>query len=121
MKAVLYTHDLEPITVLQLQPWAVEYLQRHRSVRLAVTPPLPDFPVEPLPTDMTCVVRTVTITADWLFKDGHRTMMLFTRDEESALLLRAAFLPGQTRELREREAEAFSRGFLYALDRLGDR
>jgi len=46
-------------------------------------------------------------------------MILFTHNEESALLLKSAFLPGQQAELKLRDRDAFARGVMRALEMLG--
>lgn len=63
--------------------------------------------------------RLVEIFGERLVRRGHEMLMLFTRDEESALLLRAEFLPGQRGELHNRERSAFASGFLQALQKFG--
>ena len=64
-------------------------------------------------------LKTVEIFAERIVRRGREHMMLFTRDEESALLLKCAFLPGQQAGLQKREREAFVRGFLEALANVG--
>jgi len=120
MRAVLYTHDMEPITVLELQPWAVEYLTKRGIVSMAVTRPLSyTLPIRGLPhLPEECVWR-VDITAEYFARNGRRHLFLFTHQEEHALLLRSAFLPGQRSALRDRDKEAFGKGFMAALDMLG--
>ena len=61
----------------------------------------------------------MTIFAERFIRRGQEYMMLVTRDEENALLLKCAFLPGQQAGLQERERTAFTRGFLDALARVG--
>ena len=123
MLTVLYTNDFEPITVLSLQRSAVRMLEDHGRISLAVlTPPSPQAngpPVGRPAWDEMCSVRYVSIFAEKLCRRGKTTMMLFTDDEEAALLLKAAFLPGQTRAVNDREMAGFGRGFLAALDLLG--
>lgn len=120
MRTVLYTEDFEPITVIELQPWAWDFLREHRSVRLAVFRPVearanPD--AENVPRhDMSSWI--VHITADVLVRGKHTTMMLFTRDEKAALLLKSELLPGQHRDVQDREKTAFAKGFLHALNNL---
>lgn len=36
MRTVLYTFEFEPITVIELKPWAEQYLLAHSRVRLPV-------------------------------------------------------------------------------------
>ena len=114
MRAVLYTHDMIPITVLDVPPMYHAYLQENRQLILAIRPDF-KFTDHEDAIAMHISLRTVTITAEWFHRRGERHLMLFTQDEESALLLQASFLPGQTREVREREQKAFAAGFFKAL------
>ncbi|HJV52810.1 MAG TPA: hypothetical protein VJ652_15185 [Noviherbaspirillum sp.] len=117
MRTVLYTDDMEPITVLELTGFAENYLDFHGEVTLPVIPPPSTMAREMTPTELS--FKTVRIRAERFIRNGERHMLLFTADEESALLLEAAFLPGQRRALQDSERRAFARGFLDALARLG--
>lgn len=46
--------------------------------------------------------------------------MLFTHDEETALQMKAAFLPGQQGAMQDMQRIAFAYGFLTALRKLGE-
>lgn len=120
MRAVLYAHDMEPITVIHLESWAWEFLRDHGSVRLAVIPPAQAFFD---PDAMSAPTRgtnwIVHITAELLVRGKHRSLMLFTNDEEAALLLKSELLPGQHKDVQNRERSAFARGFMDALNMLG--
>ena len=121
MRAVLYADDIEPITVIELSELAERYLNKFGMVRLAVLTPLTlsdmiDYEQRPLQQPWSGIVR---IFAESFVRRGREHMMLFTPDEESALLLKCAFLPGQQSRLQEREREAFARGFLKALAAVG--
>lgn len=119
MRAVLYAHDMEPITVLELTALAWDYLERTGVVRLAIpTEPMPSV-CSPSSVPMMGELKTVTITAEPLRRRDQRILMLFTHDEENALLLRSALLPGQRHDDEERQRQAFARGFLRALQQLG--
>lgn len=120
MRVVLYADDMEPITVIDLPALAKGYLNERGMVRLAVQlpPMLSVLAAQQAPRFDGC--KTVTIFAERFVRNGREHMMLFTRDEESALLLKCAFLPGQQAGLQERERTAFARGFLEALARVGD-
>jgi hypothetical protein len=119
MRAVLYASDFEPITVIDLPEFAMEYLEKYRFVRLPVlrppqtTPwdeasmPEPNFPL-------------VKIWAERLRHPRGEHLMLFTEDEEMALLLKSTFLPGQRSALHDVERRAFAQGFLNALQHLGN-
>jgi hypothetical protein len=123
MRVVLYAHDMEPITILELSEWPYQFLQKHGTVRLAVIPPInmssvsrygmtPDEPIA-----YKC--WHVEITAEKLHRNGEVHLMLFTHNEEQAMLLKSAFLPGQRAALKEHEREAFAKGFLRAIQTLG--
>lgn len=120
MRVVLYADDMEPITVIDLPTLAEGYLNEHGIVRLAVQlpPMLSVLAAQQMPRFDDC--KTVTIFAERFVRHRREHMMLFTRDEESALLLKCAFLPGQQAGLQERERDAFARGFMNALARVGD-
>ncbi len=114
MRTVLYTNDMEPITVLELRPWQVEHLERHRMVTLAVMPEANWMRAGESLSPKT--LPYVRITAEWFRRGNQQIMLLFTRHEENAMLLDSEFLPGQRRLLREKEREAFGRGVLAALN-----
>jgi hypothetical protein len=117
MHAVLYTHQLEPITVVDIPMWLWERLAQGQTIRLAVmeSPSLvpTDSPPDYRPLKM------VEIFGERIRRRGHETLMLFTADEENAMLLKAEFLPGQRGELRDRVRGAFAAGFLKALQEFG--
>lgn len=114
--AVLYTEALEPITVVELPEAAYYYIERNGYVRIPVTEPLVFHDPEP---HIYKPLRDVRIWAERFVRKGRMHHFLFTDDDENALLLRAAFLPGQRRGMREREARARAKGFLDALRALG--
>lgn len=119
MLAVLYTHQLEPITVVDIPMWAWERLSRGDCVRLHVPEPVRINPMSRWDS-LTYQPRVVEIFGDKLRRGEHETLMLFTGDEESALLLKADFLPGQRGEAQRRERGAFAAGVLRAFQALGD-
>lgn len=121
MKAVLYANDFEPITVIQIEPWAYQFLIKTGNVRLAVHPrQIAMFDPQATPV-MEMNKYIVNITAERIRRGPHEALMLFTNDEEAALLLKAAFLPGQYFEVQERESDSFAKGLLHAINSLGDR
>lgn len=116
MRVVLYAEDMEPITVLELSAWVVQHLERHRTVRIPVLlPPMTLAGDGTLPTHPQSF-PVVDIFAERLAHHGRNSLILFTRSEENALLLKCAFLPGQEAGLQEREREHFAKGFLSALN-----
>ena len=115
MKAVLYTQQLEPITVVDLPMWALEKLGKGEYINIPV--PLPPVLVPgrfPEPVDLYREQRVV-IHGERFTRRGCDVLMLFTNNEETALMLKAAFLPGQEGEVQNRQAKAFASGFLRAI------
>jgi hypothetical protein len=117
VNVVLYTHELEPITVFSLDPRACERLRQGGTWNIPVFRPLPLAPLRDAALIINQPMPIVRITAQPLRKGEYETLMLFTHDEESALLLRSNLLPGQRNE-RQREdwLRGFSAGFLHALN-----
>lgn len=118
MHAVLYTNKLEPITVVDLPMWLWYRLGRGEVIRLAVQEQIGFLPANsPPPAEIR--TRVVSIFGEKFRRREHEALMLFTADEENALLLQAEFLPGQRGEVRNRERSAFAGGFLKALQAYG--
>ena len=115
MQAVLYTHQLEPITVVDIPMWLWERLAQGQTISLAAREPV-SF------EDSPCYrpIRKVDIFGELMRRRGHETLMLFTSDEENALLLKSEFLPGQRGELQLRERSAFAKGFMKALQNFSE-
>ena len=119
MRTVLYDYYFEPITILELSEFAVNHLNKYRSVRI----PVPISPLtkisdpDSIPNNIN--FKTVTITCDILIKNNIKHMVLFTNDDENALLLKSAFLPGQRSQLSEIEKNAFAKGFIKACNLIG--
>lgn len=118
MRAVLYAYDLEPITIIDVPHGAMDYLRKHGIVRIHVpTFPKASFPLSsPIQTEF----KHVTIRAEKFVFGDQETMMLFTHDEETALQMKAAFLPGQLGAIQDMQRNAFAYGFLTALCKLGE-
>jgi hypothetical protein len=109
---------MEPITALELTGWAEEFLLKNRTINLPIyrdvtwedyTRPIENPDTRPF---------YVTITTEVLIRNGQRHLMLFAKDEESALLLESVFLPGQRRALRDAEGRAETRGAMKFLEAL---
>lgn len=112
MRAVLYAYDLEPITIIEVPHGAMYYLRKHGIVRLHVPSNL-TAPVD-------CEFKVVTIRAEKFVFGDQETLMLFTHDEETALQMKATFLPGQLGAIQDLQRNAFAYGFLTALRKLGE-
>lgn len=100
MNVVLYTMDLEPITVIDLPLWAMEQGESQGAVRLAVPQPLPVTPYTC--TDIRSMrVHAVLLRFHRLRFYGRDGWMVTVDDEALALKLRASWLPGQQREIND--------------------
>lgn len=122
MQAVIYTHQLEPITVVSIKPELWRRLERGDHIQLPV-------PIRCSLENITeqfmlsSSVITVRIHGEVFARRGHRSLMLFTEDEEHALLLRPDYLPGQRGDMQRKVKDAhqlgFIKGFMEALDAFG--
>jgi hypothetical protein len=99
MNVVLYTTDLEPITILELPLWLMEQLEKQGAIRIAVLkPPRLVHSGEAITFDMP---ETVTVYAERLrWKDNTTKLILVTPDEELALSLKPDWLPGQRAQVQ---------------------
>jgi hypothetical protein len=97
-------------------------LEAGEPIRLAVNQPLDLIWADPVTANAIKYI-TVEIRGEAIQCGQHRTLMLFTRNEEHALLLKSDLLPGQRRGAQHRErkagAKGFAEGFFAALDALG--
>lgn len=116
-RIVIYATDLEPITVVELSAGTVDFIKRTGEIRLVVMPPAATGPGGAAPTLGGNGVIIQLYAEIIRFAQGD-IVMLFTRQEEAALRLKAAFLPGQYGAVQRREAEAFRHGVISALQRL---
>lgn len=103
MKVVLYTHNLEPITILDLPLWAISK-GRQRGVFILPVLDSPMTRCDPTakPLNHPRIVYIEFTTLIW--RNGSVHDILITADEESALLLKASWLPGQQRMVNEYQA-----------------
>ena len=119
MRAVLYAYDLEPITIIDVPLSAIDHLRKHSVVRIHV-PTYQRVMPSNLAAPVDCEFKVVTIRAEKFVFGDQETMMLFTHDEETALQMKAAFLPGQFGAMQDMQRNAFAYGFLTALRKLGE-
>lgn len=113
MHVTVYSRDLEPITVIWLAPWAVRMLTEHRCIAFAAIQALQaSSQLDAIPQHENWVIR---MRGEQLRLGVAQTWILIADDEELALMLRSAFLPGQHRAVREIERQAKSEGAAMAL------
>jgi hypothetical protein len=104
---ILYTHDFEPITVVDLPHWLLEAVEREGAVKVAVKRPItPDF-IEQVAVGSVEGPETVTIQARRLqWSDGTVKPIYITNDEVLALTLKPEWLPGQRLQVQNLQAAA---------------
>lgn len=116
MRIVLYDYDLEPITIIECPHWRRLGLPEGAPIRVAWYPEISGPPTDVIPD---CRMEVVTIQFERLRRREASNWLAFTDQVETALKLKAAFLPGQYAAVQQREAKAFAKGFLKALQVLG--
>lgn len=117
MNVVLYTLDLEVITVINLPHEAMQFFRDGKHWRVAVVDPMS---AKSLASYALCdTMKIVTIRAEEIRRRGKSGWMLFTDDDECALMLGSSMLPGQIKDFREEYKRGFANGFLEAVLRMG--
>lgn len=114
MKSVLYTDDLEAITVIDLPGQLHWFNWPHgESYRVPVWHYLERFERETEPVPQKSIVQTVEIRIERLTRNGrqHPLFIVPDRDVVAALKLDSEPLPGQVRAL----TESFERGLAVML------
>lgn len=86
MNTILYTADLEPITVIDLTMDQLKSAEDNGGIKLVIKTGDPDNEYE----DKTCVVFCRYIEVE-----GVRKPIFITPDEEVALIMKPEWLPGQ--------------------------
>lgn len=101
MNVVLYTRDMEPITIIDLPMWALEQGERQRIVWVAVMDRLPALS-DPSPINIESLkMRTVSLHFHRITLREKRGWMILVDDEETALELTPSWLPGQQRRIND--------------------
>lgn len=115
-KVVLYSPNMEPITVIDLSEMTYQYLRRARWVNLPIPPK--NLKIGAV-SDAAIIPKIgVEIVAEIVVVRRQEHMILTTSDDGCALL-NCAFLPGQEIGIQEHEKAAFDRGVIHAVSRLG--
>ena len=121
MRCVLYSQvDGEPITVVDLPSWAVDVGLKHGQFSVAVMMPLHRIPLGKPDVHLNDYVRQVDIAVHKLPARHYlpELIILTTRNEEAALLLRPELLPGQQQLAKELFEKGFGAGIIAALQKL---
>lgn len=116
MDVVLYTEDLEPITIIDLPLWGLECAIKYGHFVIPVPSCVEKYDITPA----VCMEqhKTVTVWVERFERKSRRSYFVFTKDEENALQLKAAFLPGQHKGVQEEYHRGFARGFITAIEKL---
>lgn len=115
MKVVVYTTDLEPITVIDIPMWGIERMRKDRFFRVPVIEPFKISSIDDVPIQG--IVHHVDIWAEPLRRGNRESLMIFTYQDELALKLFGEPLPGQQRSFQEQYRKGFIDGLLAALER----
>lgn len=100
MRTVIYSEDLEPITVINMPSNLYSALKSGNKVRINV--------VKQVGGDISGVVDVTPL----LGKVGeHDVLYPTTKNEMTALTLRSEFLPGQQATLQYMEKVAYTKGY----------
>ncbi len=96
MNVVIYTNDMEPITVVDLPKWLLDKAEQEGRVRVAVQAPLGlKSSTEPINLKEYPDLKTVVLHCERMEWRGQVKTVLVTDDEVLALQLSPKWLPGQ--------------------------
>lgn len=99
MRVVLYTKDLEPITIIEMPLWLLEQVERVGMVKVAVREPLQKL-LALEPQDLK-PPETLDIYCEKLrWRDGTLKPILVVDNDELALALNPEWLPGQLQAIK---------------------
>lgn len=117
-RVVLYTEDMEPITVIRLPAGAMDFVRKHGRITLAVQRPI-EVTLDLLNNSAFLPAPLmVDIYADLMVRRGVRHVFLVTPSEEAALLLKSELLPGQQSDANEARRHAYAKGMLRAIQQM---
>ena len=119
MRVVLYSSiDGEPITVIDVPAHLIEHAKKHRFFSVPVIMPLTydELANNDVLFDAPKIIDIEVRSVKW--PDGQEQLLLYTANEELALLHRAEFLAGQLKSVQLQYKKGFSAGFLEALKKL---
>lgn len=122
MRIVLFDYDtFEPITVCNILDWDALGIPEGSPINVPIMPHTRPISNEKYVPSFDHRINFITIRFERFYRrfDDYRpsirTWFAFTNDPQQALLLKAAFLPGQRWETQEISREAFANGFINGL------
>jgi hypothetical protein len=105
MNVVLYTLDLEPITVIDLPMWMLDHIEKTGACKVAIKRPVTADFIEKVAVGTVEGPECVTIQQYRLrWRNGDIKTVLVTKDEELALTLKPEWLPGQRLQIQNMES-----------------
>jgi hypothetical protein len=110
--AIVYSKDFEPISHIPMNDAMYEYFMNNDEVRFPVFKSVKPKPEDLLNVDGFPVAR---ITALRVYSPDGTRLILISKDDETTLLMRNIFLPGQTKEITYLKDQAFLRGMIKAM------
>ena len=121
--AIVYSKDHEPISCIPMNDATYEYFLKYDIVRFPVQVPLDinsykmddNIPIAEL---LANTMRMAEISAMKVYSADGIRLMLIARDDETALLMRNTFLPGQTKELNFIKTQCFYHGMVEAIKKI---
>lgn len=111
--AVIYSKDFEPISVIPMNDEMYGYFTKYEIVRFPIQAPISveDISEPPKPGPL----LYAEISAMKVYSTDGMRLLLVARNDETALLMRNTFLPGQTKELNFIKTQAFYQGMVKAI------
>lgn len=117
MRVIIFDRELhEPLTIVEVPHKLAEEAKSGRPIHLMPPPPPFRLTAKPEKEPEFFDIKIVTLTFERVMRGDSRTgtetlfWYAYANDPETALLLRATFLPGQLGEVRRREKEAYVKG-----------
>ena len=109
MKAVVYTEDMEPLTIVDVPPNILEF--SHCVYRFPVYKDLPVCAGK-YDQDTMATFEIVEVFVERLHRNGKIHALLIAKfdQEELALLLRPEYLAGQLSDLQRKQRQAYLTG-----------
>lgn len=110
MRTVIYTDDMEPITVIDLPYQAYTIYKPYWRV-----PIMEDISIENFSLAESAIPATfkfVDICRETFIRKGKKHPFFFSNDEEFALLMEPCALPGQIKYIRDENKRKYIQGFL---------
>lgn len=99
MRVVLYTRDMEPITIIEMPLWLLDQLEKVGMVKVAVRDPVMQLPF--VEETNSSGVQALDIYCEKLrWRDGTLKPILVVGDDELALAIKPDWLPGQVQAVQ---------------------